>query len=388
MEKKRGVVLGGGYAGILGAQRIAGSAPPGTEVVLVSDRPHFTERIRLHERVAGAAPRRIPLRTLVERAGVKLAIGRVEGIDRAAGTIRLHDGTLPFDLALVALGSRTDWERVPGAAENAFSPCDEDAAERLAAWVASGDPTPLVVIGGGLTAVETAAELAERGRAIHLITAGPLLPDHAPGAQADAVAVLRSLGVRIVEHARVEAIDRDAVHLEDGREIPGRAVWCGGFVPVAIGDEAGLRTAPGGQLSVDATLRTSDRRIFAAGDVARVEGMPHLRMGCATAMPLGAHAAKSILAELRGEGAPPFAFAFLVQCLSLGRKRGLIQRTDPWDRALDSFVRGRAGAFVKERISRFTVHALRWEQRVPGLYRWPQPPRAQRLALSERLSLR
>jgi len=388
MERKRVVVLGGGYAGILAAQRIAGRAPPGTEVVLVSDRPHFTERIRLHQRVAGAAPHRVPLRHLVERAGVKLAIGRVEGIDRMAGAIHLHDGTLAYDFALLALGSATDWERVPGAAEHALSPCDEDAAEALAAHVARGDPGPLVVIGGGLTAVETAAELAERGRAIDLVTAGPVLPDHTDGARRYAVEVLRRLGVRIVEHARVEAIERDAVHLADGRAIPGRAIWCGGFVPSPIGGDAGLRTAPGGQVLVDATLRTaSDPRLFAAGDVARVEGMPWLRMSCAAAMPMGAHAAASILAALWGRAPEPFRFAWYAQALSLGRRRGLVQRTDPWDRPLARYYGGRMAALIKEQICRLPLRALRWEQRFPGLFRWPRSPLPVRPALEEGLSL-
>jgi len=82
----------------------------------------------------------------------------VEGIDRRAGVVRTSDGAIPFDRALIALGSGTDWERVPGAAEHAFSPCDEDAAERLAAHLAGGERLPVVVIGGGLTAIDTATE--------------------------------------------------------------------------------------------------------------------------------------------------------------------------------------------------------------------------------------
>ncbi len=386
MKQDRVVVLGGGYAGILAAQRIAGRAPAGTRVELISDRPHFTERIRLHERVAGSAPRRIPLQRLLGRAGVTIRVGRVEGIDRSAGTVRLDGGAVPFDLALVATGSRTDWERIAGAAEHALAPCDEDAAERMAAHVAGGNLAPLVVVGGGLTAVETAAELAARGQVVRLVTAGPVLPDHAPAARVYAVGVLRALGVRLREETRVVAIERDAVHLADGEAIVGRPVWCAGFVPHPIAYDADLAAAPSGQILVDATLRSrSDPRIFAAGDVARVEGSAHLRMGCVTAMPMGAHAADSIVARLRGKEADAFRFRFLVQCLSLGRRQGLVQTVDPWDRALPRFFRGRTGAWIKERVCRLSVGALEWEQRLPGLYRWPRPPLQHGAPLRERL---
>lgn len=384
MGKTRIVVLGGGYAGVLAAQRIAGRAPAGTQVQLVSDRPHLTERIRLHERVAGGSPRRHALRELVGRLGVGIELGIVEAIDRAKGKVQLRDRSIPFDQLLVALGSRTDWERVPGAADHALSPCDEDAAERMAAHLAQPDPTPLLIIGGGLTAVETASELAEAGFPVRLLTSGPVLPDHAPAARIYAVRVLEALGVQVTEGVRIAAIERDAVHLTGGDVITGRAVWCGGFVPTPIAEDSGLAAGPAGEILVDATLRSrSDPRIFAAGDVARVEGLSHLRMGCATAMPMGAHAADSILAALQGREPEPFRFRFLIRCMSLGRRQGLVQFTDPIDQAVPRFVGGRTGAWMKEQVSRLPVLGLRWEKRLPGLYRWPHPPAAKGATVGE-----
>jgi NADH dehydrogenase FAD-containing subunit len=214
-----------------------------------------------------------------------------------------------------------------------------------------------------------------------------VLPDHAPEARADAVGILRALGVDVIEEVRVEGVEPDAVHLTDGRAFPGRAVWCGGFVPARIAEDADLAAGARGEILVDGTLRSrTDARIFAAGDVARVEGQAHLRMGCVTAMPMGAHAAGSILAALHGRDAADFQFRFLLQCVSLGRRQGLVQRTDPFDRPLPRFYRGRSGAFIKEQINRFTVRALEWEQRLPGIYRWPRPPGAAARSPRERFS--
>lgn len=45
------VIVGGGYAGVMAANRLAGQ---GIEVSLVTQDPHFVERVRLHQVAAGA----------------------------------------------------------------------------------------------------------------------------------------------------------------------------------------------------------------------------------------------------------------------------------------------------------------------------------------------
>ncbi len=71
------VIVGGGYAGVLAANRIAGRAGGAARVVLVSDREEFVHRVRLHELASGGAPPRYPLSTLLRR-GVEHVHGRVE----------------------------------------------------------------------------------------------------------------------------------------------------------------------------------------------------------------------------------------------------------------------------------------------------------------------
>ena len=78
--------------------------------------------------------------------------------------------------------------------------------------------------------------------------------------------------------------------------------------------------------------------MIGAGDaiVAPDSVASHLRMGCAVALPLGGQAAETLLASLRGTALPVLSIGFVIQCISLGRKKGYIQvvRNDDTPRAL------------------------------------------------------
>ena len=96
-----------------------------------------------------------------------------------------------------------------------------------------------------------------------------------------------------------------------------------------------------------------------------------IRMSCASAMPMAAHATDNIVRRIRGEPLQPFGFAFAGRCVSLGRRRGILQRVTPDDVALDSFVSGWLGARLKEAICRYTTISLAIERVLPGTYTWP-----------------
>ncbi|HEY5354947.1 MAG TPA: hypothetical protein VIK57_21085 [Streptosporangiaceae bacterium] len=94
-----------------------------------------------------------------------------------------------------------------------------------------------------------------------------------------------------------------------------------------LAEAAGLAMS-GGRIAVGPALRSvSHPGIYAAGDAAAAASpaVGQLRMACATALPTGMHAARSVLADLRGAEPAPLRFRFRVQCVSLGRHDGLIQ---------------------------------------------------------------
>ncbi len=129
---------------------------------------------------------------------------------------------------------------------------------------------------------------------------------------------------------------------------------------------------------MDETLRyPHDPRIVGAGDaVVTPDGVgAHLRMSCAAALPLGGHAAQTVLHLIRGEEPAPISIGFLLQCLSLGRKDGHIQLVRPDDSARAGRLTGRSAAWVKERICRLVVDGPTKERHRPGAYRSVKGPR-------------
>jgi NADH dehydrogenase FAD-containing subunit len=133
-----------------------------------------------------------------------------------------------------------------------------------------------------------------------------------------------------------------------------------------------------GRLYVDETLRCVDApRIVGAGDAVVTPDAvgAHLRMSCAAALPLGGHAAETVLHLIRGHQPTPISIGFLLQCLSLGRKDGHIQLVRPDDNARAGRLTGRKAAWVKERICRLVVDGPTKERRKPGAYRAPKGPR-------------
>jgi len=101
----------------------------------------------------------------------------------------------------------------------------------------------------------------------------------------------------------------------------------------------------------------------------------HLRMGCAVALPLGAHAAETVLARMRNQEPKAVSIGFIAQCISLGRKHGYIQfvRADDSPRAFH--LGGKLGATFKESICKMVVTAPKKESVKPGAYSWPKGPK-------------
>ena len=175
--KKRVLVIGAGYAGATVAVRLAGRSRGRAEVTVVNPRPQFVNRLRLHHVAIGRAVPAPDLRRMLG-AGVTLVEGHVTTLDPDAGraTVAGPDGVriLAFDRVVVATGSTTAAAPVPGG-ELVHAVADLESALRLrTAFAALPAGTPVSVVGGGFTGLETVAELAESRPdvPVRLVTAG------------------------------------------------------------------------------------------------------------------------------------------------------------------------------------------------------------------------
>lgn len=364
------VVIGGGYAGVLAANRMQKAA--GAAITLVNARPKFVERIRLHQLVAGNDDATEDYDGLLGDR-VRLVVDGAERIDTAARRVELVSGAvLDYDYLIYAVGSTGAVPAaVPGAAEHAYPLSEYEQAQRLHARLQDiAESAPVVVVGGGLTGIEAASELAEAGRPVTLVT-NRLAPSVGDAARRSLAGQLGKLGVNILEGATVSAVEACAVRLTEGARLPSAVtVWTAGFGVPGLAAASGLSTDALGRLLADETLSSvDDPRIVGAGDAVSPSGVP-LRMSCQSAGPLGIQAAETVLARIAGAEPAGISQAFAGQCISVGRGLGAIQLSHADDSPRRLHIGGRAAALVKEQVCRATVTFLRREARKPGSYFW------------------
>jgi NADH dehydrogenase len=377
-QKTHVVVIGGGYAGVMAANRLA----PHAAVTMVNPRGAFVERIRLHQLVAGNHDAVADYSTVLA-ADVRLVVDAVTGIDALAGAVELASGdVLHYDYLVYAVGSvGAVPASVPGAGEFAYPISELEQAQRLSHRLADVPTSaPMVVVGAGLTGIEAAAEFAEAGRPVTIVT-DVLGPTLGAGARRSVVRRLARLGVRVVQKSRVTRVAADRVVLDDRRELPSAVtVWTAGFGVPGLAATSGLATDELGRLLTDETLTSvSDPRIVGAGDAVSPSRLPY-RMSCQAALPLGAQAADTVLSRMAGESPADVNHAMAAQCISLGRHFGTFQVNDRDDSPRRLYVGGRLGAVVKEQVCRYTLKWLRGEAEKPGTYSWKEWPERSRLA--------
>ncbi|MGW1186396.1 NAD(P)/FAD-dependent oxidoreductase [Streptomyces sp. NPDC002559] len=354
------VVIGGGYAGVTAANRLAHRGD--VTVTMVNPRPEFVERIRLHQ-LAGGNDDAVVGYGEVLAGNVRLVVDSVTTIDAAGRRLELAGGdTVGYDYLVYAVGSGSAEPDVPGAAEFAHPIATLEEARRLRPVIADAPATaPVTVVGSGPTGIETAAELAEQGRSVTLVCGEELGPYLHPRGRRSVARTLAGLGVTVVAGpgARVAAVTADAVRLDDGRELPSRVtVWATGFGVPDLAARSGLSTDAVGRLLTDETLTSvDDVRIIAAGDAAAPADMP-FRMSCQAAGQLGSRAARTVLSRIAGERPAPLKLLFAGQCLSLGRRAGIFQFATKNDHAIPLLLAGNPGAKLKEFVCKSTVKQL------------------------------
>jgi NADH dehydrogenase len=306
------LVLGGGFAGTRCAQRLERLLPKDTVVTLVSSENYFVFQPLLPEVVgASLSPSHVisPLRHLLRRTQV--VRGEVAGIELAApgsdhaGTVTVTaegvDERVTYRARhlVLALGSVVDVRRIPGMAEHALLMKNVADAltlrhtiiTRLERAVLEPDPAEraamltFVVVGGGFSGVETAAEVHDlvRGarryfpalagdphRVVCVHSRDRILPELDERLGAHALRVLQKRGVEFRLSARTRAASREGVYLEGGELIASRTIVCtvGNAPHPAL---AAMARPEDGRVVTDEFLHVAGRdRVWALGDCAVV----------------------------------------------------------------------------------------------------------------------
>ena len=309
------VIVGGGAGGLELACKLGRKLGP-SKVTLVDSRLYHIWKPSLHEVAAGTLDihqEGLSYPMLAHDNGFNFVFGPMTGMDAASSTIGigavlsasdneeiLPDRRLGYGSLVIAVGSTSNYFGVPGAREHTISLNATEDAERfrlrmLRLMLAveqqreEGKDAGLdvVIIGGGATGVELAAELREASGAyahygfhsldgkrdvrITILEGAPRilapLPEKVSGAALD---LLHQRGIKVVTDCRVTAIERDRVTDKDGKVYPSDlCVWAAGIRAPELLGSLGLPTAKGGQLEVDAQLRVKGAAgVYALGDCA------------------------------------------------------------------------------------------------------------------------
>lgn len=376
------LVLGAGYAGLTAALRLSRRAGGRARVTVVNGSDAFVERIRLHQAAVG---QRLPARSiskLLARRGARLLTGWAREVDLARRTVDVDGQRVGYDSLVLALGSRTDVTRVPGAAEHAHTLDGEGAARLRAALGVLPAGARVVVAGGGLTAIEGASEIAESfpGLSVTLVCAGVVGEQLSGTAQRYIRAALARLGVELVEGCAITAVEPGRVASSSGPIDCDVCLWAAGFRAHPLLEQAGLEVNQRGQARVGRELRALGAHAgstWVVGDAASPPdsvGAP-VHMCCKTAMPLGAHAADNIARRLLGRSEEPFSFGDGGYCVSLGRRDGLLQVLRRDGGMTETIFTGRGVAFFKEQVCKLTVRSLWLEARLGVGSVWLKAPR-------------
>lgn len=365
------LIIGGGYAGMACATRLARRMRrDGTsaQVRLVCPDPVLIERIRLHQRAAGQS---LPVRRidrLLQRAGVAWVRGCARAIDLQARTVQVGECVLHWDRLVLALGSKAGSRDVPGMRSQVYD-LEALSARALAQRLQRLPSGARVrVVGGGLTGIEAATEVAERHPHLNvsILSRRHVAEGFGVPAQAYLHKVLRAMRIEVHEGVDVKRVEPQRLSTSTGPMVFDVCLWAAGFRLSELPRQAGLAVNAQGQVLVDPQLRSiSHPAVYAAGDIAAPVLDPGhaLPMGCKAALPAGAHVGENLARELAGRGLAAFDFAVTFFCVSLGRRAGLIQWPDARGRLGGRILTGRIGAWIKELVCRSTWWSLVWESR-------------------------
>lgn len=362
-EKKRVVIVGGGFGGLKLANKLRKS---GFQVVLI-DKNNFHQFPPLIYQVASAGmePTSIsfPFRKIFQhRKEFYFRMAEVRAIFPEKKMIQTSIGKATYDYLVLAAGTTTNYFGNQHIEEEAMPMKNVAEAMGLrnallgnleraltcATKLEQQELLNIVVVGGGATGVEIAGVLSEMKRFVlpndypdmpsslmhvYLIEAGPrLLAGMSEDSSRHAEQFLREMGVNILLNKKVTDYRDHKVMLEDGSEIATRTfIWVSGVTGVSFGNIAPSQIGRGGRIKVDAFNRVEGYEgVFAIGDQCIMtdtdrdypDGHPQLAQ---VAIQQGVLLAGNLERLEKGKELKPFHYRNLGTMATVGRNRAVAE---------------------------------------------------------------
>ncbi len=349
-EKKRIVILGCGFGGLETARYLHAYCGKLVEMTVIDQHEFFTFVPSLYKVAAGTEDEQnivFPLGPVLKRRGITFLKDVVEAIDRRKKMVKLAYGQLlSYDYLVVALGSATNYFGIPGAQENSLELKSLEDAVRIRgaisdAVLALTRPAKeqvllrIVVMGGGLSGVETVCELREYARklcreygldyglvSLSIVERMPhLLNNFGEKVYAPVERRMRRLGIQIVTGITVSKVEKGKL-ITGGKTIPfDTLIWVGGIQPHEVTESSeGLACGLKG-INVNPQLQFfNDPAIFGVGDNIVCDGIVRTAQN---AMLEGKHVARNICRMIAGKPLLEYKKRPLPLLIALGRGHGL-----------------------------------------------------------------
>ncbi|MBV7334897.1 FAD-dependent oxidoreductase [Chloroflexi bacterium TSY] len=372
------VILGGGYAGIMAALRLAGKTKrQSTTVTLVNALEHFVERPRLHEQAAGTTLQSKAISHMLRGTKAQFIQGRVQAVDPIQQTVTVERSEkiehLAYNYLVYALGSQVDRQSVPGVDSHAYTldPYGTLTTDALGAKLAEchEQPCRIAVVGGGATGVEAATQIKAMlpNCDVCIISNGEVGAFKGARVQKHIQQALAEQSIALYEHTPVVAVESNGVVTESNPIAAEIIIWAGGFRASAIARDAGIQVNERNQIMVDSYLRSlSHPTLYAVGDAAcplEEPGVP-IRMSLFTALVSGAQAADNIVATIRHKRLYPLSFVWYGQGIALGPHDAVGFPTYPADAAVGPIFRRMLAVRVRNFFVWYLGTVLEMERRL------------------------
>jgi NADH dehydrogenase len=341
---KHVVIVGGGFAGLSCARKLAGSLD--VRVTLI-DKNNYQQFQPLLYQVASAmlspSNAAFSLRGVLRgHANADVKMAEVISADLKTRTVKTSDGkSYEGDFLVLACGSQVNFFGTPGADKYAYPLYSLRDAEllrsRLLMLLESADRNPslidqgaltIVVVGAGPTGTETAGALGDlkrmvlaevyrdldvsKIRIILVDTAGSVLKAFSEKSRAYATRTLQQRGVELLLGVGVKEVRHDHVLLSNGNKILTRTtIWAGGLKAASLSGAMGIQTGDGGRIEVQPDFSVKGfEGVFALGDFANIggvdgESLPQL---ASVAQQAGTYCAGAIMAKISGRSPKPFRY--------------------------------------------------------------------------------
>jgi NADH dehydrogenase len=367
-EKKKAIVIGGGFGGVFAAKSLEKLGHGLLEVELINNNNYFVFQPLLPEVASSnisASDAVVPLRQLLSKVQVRQA--RVMGIDFKKKTVVVMQGArmtpveLKYDELVIALGTGVDLARIPGMADHALTMKDLTDAHMLRTHaigcLETADVTTetlvkdqllsFVVVGAGFSGVETVAELHELIRnalpyyhnikpeeiRMYLIEYAPRILPTFPAELAEyATKQLRKNGVEVLIGIGTKSATSTGVALTNGRIINTSTVVATiGNGPHPLVQTLGL-DMHWGRIKTDRFMRVPGQdHVWALGDAALIplndnpgeDPADYATQTAQFAVREGHQLAGNIVAKLKGEEFKPFAYTSKGSLASLGMSKAV-----------------------------------------------------------------